>query len=284
MKSKEVLAAAVLLSVLLIISGVDDCTGSLGGGGKTQAASYGLDFTVQNGLDKLSEGSEIKVGSTFFVDVLIENTDPEPKAGQVCIRDNIDDAYGGIPNLCRQFNIPAAVYIENTLQSPSSMHVAFPENDYFKYEGWPVDSDATVTISIEYAQHSIASGIVKAPEPATEVLNIAQRAAPVKVTAEKTISGQSGNVQANLKIGFQKQGSYNISSLDFKSEKIMFSPKLGTYTLNCPEANQGFFDFASTKFISCSALLPREQISHPLLIDLNYGVELSKPINFKLKI
>jgi hypothetical protein len=284
---KEVLVAAVLLSVLLIVSGVDECsTSGIGGAGKTQtqAASYGLDFTIQKGLDKLSDGSEIKVGSTFFVDILMENNDPEPKSGEICLKDNIDDAYGGIPTLCRQFNIPAAVYIENTLQAPSSIHIAFPESDYFKYELWPVDADATATVSVFYTQHSVVSGIVKAPEPATETLTLTQRKAPILVTVEKTISGQAGNVNVNLKIGFQKQGNYNITSLDYKTEKIMFSPRLGTYTLNCPEANQGVVDFASTKFISCSALLPREQISHPLLIDLNYGVKLIKPINFKLKV
>jgi hypothetical protein len=286
MKLKGVLAGVILLSVLLAVSGVDQCPiqGGGGTGGKTEAAKYGLDFSVQSGLDKLSEGSVINVGETFFVDVLLENNDPEPKSGEICIRDNIDDAYSGIPALCRQFTVPAAVYIENTLQSPSSTNIAFPANDYFKYEGWPVDADVTATISVSYTQHSVVSGIVKAPEPASEVLTLTQRPAPVLVTAEKTISSQSGNVKANLKIGFQKQGNYNITSLDFKTERIMFSPKLSTYTVDCPQANQGFADLASTKFISCSALLPREQTSHPLLIDLNYGVKLSKDINFKLKV
>jgi len=282
---KEVIVSALILSVLLVISGVDECPqgGSFGGiGGKTEAPKCGVDFAVQTGLDKLSEGKTIALGSTFIVDVLLENFDSEPKSGEICIRDEITDSSGGILSECRAFNMPAATYIGDTLESPATLDITFPDTGYYKYENIPIDIDSKAHISISYTQQTAYSSAIKVPLPESEIISFTQKPSPVTVTAEKTITSIEDSAKLNLKFTISKQGNYNISSRDFKREAIGFSSNFGGYNLDCPEVQQGFIDFKSTKFISCSALLPREQISHPLIIYLDYGVKLSKDFSFKI--
>jgi len=285
MKIEEVLIAVFLALILLVVSGVEQCPQGIGGiGGQTQAANFGVDFALQPGIDKITEGKTVTQGSSFFVDVLVENYDSEMKSGQICIRDTIDDAYGGISNVCKQFNIPGATYLNNQIQAPSTLRIAFPEGGYYTYAGLPADIDANLDVSISYAQHSVVSGAVKAPEPETETITLQQLPSPLSLSLEKSISSVSAdNVKANLKIGIAKQGNYNITTQDFKKEAISFSAKLGNYALDCPEVQQGIVEFKNTKFISCSAFLPREQLTHPLLITLDYGVKLNKQIGFKIK-
>jgi len=285
--TREVLISAIILSILLIVSGAEQCPqggsfGGLGGGG-TSAAGSGVDFALQSGIDKLTSGKEITLGDSFFVDVLIENYDPEPRAGQICIRDDIDDAYGGISDFCKQFSIEGATYVGDAFQSSATKRIAFPENGYYKYENLPAELNAKAYTSMSYTQHSVISGAVKAPLPEQETISLLEKASPLGLSVEKTITSREESVKANLKITFTKKGNYNITSTDFKKEAIQFSSQLGTYNLDCPEVKQGFVDFKNTKFISCSALLPREQITHPLIISLDYGVKLSKETDFKIK-
>ncbi|MEM2956207.1 MAG: hypothetical protein QW041_01350 [Candidatus Pacearchaeota archaeon] len=282
MNKKEILTAVFLVFILIVISGVEQCQQGIGGE-KTKAAKYGVDFTLQPGLDRLTEGKVIMQGETFYVDILIENFDSKPKSGEICIRDDINEVYGGINDKCKTFNIPSATYIENKLESPASIRIIFPENDYYKYEGIPVDTDATLFVSISYLQHSIISGAVKAPEPQQETLTLQQTPSPVFVTVDKSVTSMTDNVKVNLKIGFTKQGEYNITSTDFKKEAIVVFPKLSVYNLDCPEIKQGLIEFRNTKFISCSAFLPREQYTHPLQLTLDYGVKLIKSFDFKIK-
>lgn len=285
MELRGVILSALIISVLLVVSGVDECSqgGSFGGiGGKTEAAKFGVDFAVQTGIDKLSEGKIISQGSTFIVDVLLENFDSEPKSGQICIRDEIEDSYGGIPSICKAFNIPAATYIGDTIESPATIDIIFPDSGYYKYEGIPLDTDSKAHISISYGQSTTYSSAIKVPLPEQENIIFIQKPSPVKLAAEKTMSNIDNSAKLNLKFTISKQGNYNITSRDFKREAIGFSSNFGNYLLDCPEINQGFIDFKSTKFISCSALLPREQISHPLLVYLDYGVKLSRDFSFKI--
>jgi len=278
----------LILAILLVVSGAEQCPqggiGGIGGGGKTQAVSYGVDFDMQTGIDKLSAGKTLLLGDTFFADILIENFDSEAKSGTVCIRDNIDDAYGGLQDSCKAFQIQAASYLGDTLESPASISVTFPEGgNYAKYTGFPIDTDAKLYVTISYSQHSVYSAAIKAPLPEKETVTVQGKPSPIKISIEKTISGREEGSKANLKIGFTKQGTYNISSADFKKEGFAFSTNFGQYTLSCSSIEGGFIEFKNTKFISCSASLPREQITHPLLITLDYGVRLSKEYSFKIQ-
>ena len=285
MKIEEVLIAVFLALILLVVSGVEQCPQGIGGigGGQTQAANFGVDFALQPAIDKITDGKIITQGSSFLVDILLENYDSEMKSGQICIRDTIDDTYGGISNVCRSFSIPGATYINNQVQAPSTLRIAFPEGGYYAYTGLLADIDANLDVSLSYAQHSVVSGAVKAPDPETETIALQQNPSPLKLSAEKSISSISAeNVKANLKIGIAKQGNYNITTTDFNKEAIAFSAKLGNYALDCPEVQQGIVEFKNTKFISCSAFLPREQLTHPLIITLDYGVKLNKEVSFKI--
>jgi len=283
---KEVLFTAFILGMILLVSGVDQCAqqgGSFGGGGQTQAAKYGVDFTTQQGLDKLSEGKTVYLGNSFLVDILMENFDSEPKSGQICIRDDIDDAYGGIPSRCKAFNIPAASYIQGNLDSPATLDIVFPDSGYYSYSNLPIDTSATLYISASYGQSSTASAIIKAPQPESEAITFTQTPSPLTVSAEKTITSTDSGAKLNLKININKQGDYNITTRDFKREAIGMSTNFGSYNLECPAVAQGFIDFKNTKFISCSALLPKEQLSHPLIVYLDYGVQLNDKISFNIK-
>ena len=282
--SKFFVLGMIILS-LLIISGVEQCPQTGFGGGKTEASKYGVDFIPQQGFDRLTPGKTLNLGESFYVDILLENYDKDPKIGQVCIRDDMDSAYGGIlSTVCKPFNLPAAVYIDNKLDTSSSARVIFPEAEEYSYINLLADIPAKLYVSISYSQQSIISGAVSVPEPATEkALTLQQFPAPVSVSVEKSVSSIGDQLKTNLKIGFTKQGNYNITTRDFKKEALEFSSMLGTSILNCPEAAQGIIEFKNTKFISCSALLPREQTTHPLIITLNYGVKLNKDFAFSIK-
>ena len=287
---KEVLAFSVLAFVLLIVSGAEQCSqtgisGISGIGGKTEAAKFGVDFALEQGIDKLSEGKTINQGDTFFVDIALENYDSQAKTGEICIRDDIDSAYGGIPNICKQFNLPAATYFNGVIQSPATLNLAFPEsNDYFSYAGLPADINAKLYASLSYIQHSSVSGAISAPSPETESsITLQQPLSPLQLSLEKTISSRTDNVKANLKITFSKQEGYNITTTDFRREGLIFTPTLGNYNLDCTGLTQGFVDLKSTNFISCSAFLPREQITHPILMNLDYGVKVNREIGFTIK-
>jgi len=289
MRIKEVLIAGLLVLSILVISGVEQCPttgiGGIGGGGKTQASSYGLDFTLSEGLDKLTAGKAFNLGDTFYAEAVIENYDSEQRTGNICIRDDIDDAYGGIQGYCKPFTIPGATYIESKLESPASIKVIFPEKEYYSYKGLFADVNVKAYITVSYIQHSIISGEIKSPDPETETLTLQQIAAPIKVTAEKTISAKDENLKANVKFSLQKQGTYNITTTDFKRNAAAYSVKIGNLAVTCPpsENNQGIIEFENTKFISCSALLPREQRTEPFILTLDYGVKLTKDFGFKIK-
>jgi len=284
-KIKEAIISVFLISILLILSGVEQCPTS-GTGGNTQASKYGVDFNLQQGFGKLYDGATIPLESTFVVDILLENYDSSAKTGQICIADDISDAFEGISGKCKPFSIGPADYFKGAIQTPASVRIIFPDANEYKYSGIPIDTDATLYATISYIQHSVISGSVKTPVPETEPsLTLSQIASPVTVTAEKSVLGSGNDVKVNLNFGFTKQENYNttITSTDFKKGAIAFSAVLGTINLDCPDAKSGIFEFKNTKFISCSALLPREQTTNPMLLTLDYGVKLSKEFAFKIK-
>jgi len=295
MRIKEVLIISLLMATMIVISGADQCPqgtgtsssqGLFGGisGGKTEAVKYGVDFILNPGLDKLTAGKTVKLGESDYADILLENFDSEQKTGQICIRDDLDDAYGGISSSCQDFVIPGASFIGGEFDKESSIEVKFPVSGYYPpYSGLPADIDSTFYIAASYAQHSVATGAVTSPSPETEKWTLKQEASPITVSAEKSLSSTESNIKVNLKFTLQKQGNYSISTTDFKRNAVAFSAKLGFYNLDCPELKQGFIDFENTKFISCSALLPRETLTEPLIVTLDYGVKLSKSFKFKIQ-
>jgi len=284
MKIKEALMILLVVSVLIILSGAGGCLGNggiAGIGGKTEAAKYGVDFTFEKGIDRLSAEKELQLGQTFFVDIILENYDSDPKTGEICIRDDISDNYGGIPTQCRQFIIPGAVYVGNKVETIGSTRLAFPESGDYSYYDLPKSIQATLYASIKYKQRSVLSGVIKAPNPETETITLESLPQPLVITAEKSVSSRDNNVKASIRFNLASQGRYNITSPDFKSSIIYFSPNLGGYVLDCSTLQQTI-DFRNTKFISCSALLPSEQTSHPLLVTLDYGVGLDKQFSFRI--
>ena len=73
----------------------------------TSASQYGLDFSLIPGIGMLSDGSKITLGETFNVGVHLENYDSKPRSGRMCVKDDIDDAYGGVETSCNM--IPFSV-------------------------------------------------------------------------------------------------------------------------------------------------------------------------------
>ncbi len=279
---KKAVLSLFLIGLLSIVIGAEGCSSS--NGSKTNAPTYGVDFKVMEGMGKLSHGKEIILGDTFYVEILLENYDKEDKSGEICLRDDIDDTYGGISTICKAFTIPKAIYFEGQLQSASSMEILFPEVDEYKYENIPIDQDATLFVSLKYTQHSAVSGAIKSPEPETENnIALTQLSAPLTLSIDKTSSLKGDNSKANMKVTFTQNGNFNITSPDFKKKEIGFGIELGNYNVECKGAEDGIVSLENTKFISCSALLPREQISHPLIMTLDYGVKADKQINFKIK-
>ncbi|MBU2523245.1 MAG: hypothetical protein KKE23_03070 [Nanoarchaeota archaeon] len=258
----------------------------------TSASSYGLDYSLIKGVGMLSEGSKVTLGETFNVGLHIENYDSKPRSGRACIRDDMDDAYGGVETACNMvlFNVREAQFDEKgNVVKAGSFDLQFPASGYYSYiKEFPLaQSTAKLFINSEYVQSSSVQTSVSVPQPTSGSLSITQDPSPVKISIEKTILSEENNYKVNLGINFNNQLSNSeIWTPDFKKKGITFNIQMGNYPIECK--SQGvligdYIEMENKKFITCSALVPKEQITHPLLVNINYGVKLNKEFSFTIQ-
>lgn len=290
----------LILAIVLLVSGVEQCPspqGGFGGGGTgSQASKSGVDATVVSGIGYFSQGMQLNQDDTFKIVLNIENYDKTEKKGTICVKDNQDDAYGGIlvSGDCTQFSVPAADYQGDVMTRMASQRVAFPMDGEYSYHDVPITSDGKIFITLSYVQHSAAQGLVNVPEPAEESISMILPPSPISLKVDKTVSKQQSQYKASLGITLEKSADENTKfyTEDMANEnsikvslKLSPSPSSSGYTLDCTQLSgqQGIINMESTKFIKCSSLLPLETTSYPFLIYMDYGVKITKTLDFKIK-
>lgn len=302
--AKKYFAVFLLIVLLLFVSGQQGCSTFIFPG-NTNAGKTGLDYSLSAGTDMLTAGKLLSQGETFYVGVHIENYDLQPKIGEVCIRDNIADTYGGISNEikgdCKPFSVRAAetVKIQSGLTSketeeikPSVIDVYFPENAEYSYNNLPSlmkPYDGSLYVSLKYIQRSKATSTVSFQEG--QQVSITQEAAPIIATATKSVHKLQEGYRMNLNIMLAKQSSAKIFSPDFVSENtILFNAELMPQKMSCTlSSGESVLDkvgIENERLIKCSSIVysaGEVSQSYPLVIALDYGVAIEKQYNFGIK-
>lgn len=290
MKTKTINAIMIISAcmLLLFVSGIEGC------GGGTDASKTGLDFSATTGIDYLSAGKTVNLGDSFYVGVKVENYDKEPRTGYVCIRDNVADSFGGIKSEeCKPFSARAAETISSGKGSsidPGTAEVSFPGQDEYSYINMPKMAglySAELTVSLKYAEASLASGTVMVPNAQQPV--ISQDLSPLSVSVAKSVHKLQDSYKVDLDISLTRQQSARIFSPDFSSEnKTYFSAKMEPTSLICTtQDNQpanGLVEIKNERLIKCSSIVnPSGEESYPLTINLDYGVSIDKKYAFSIK-
>jgi len=298
---KEVLMVIAVLSLLIV--GASGCE-LPGGGGGTTASKTGLDFSLVSGFDKISSGKVTNLGDAMKVQIRIENYDKKERAGEICIRDDLDDSYGGVTSQCTPFAVGEAEVTESgggffgkTEQvQPGTTDILLPTGGEFVYTGIPITQTANIYITASYEQESRieAPNGVSVPSPETETIQLNQEPAPITASVEKSISRQQDAYKLNLGITLTKQQTVEIFSPGFGKKGVLsFKAEMPPRTLTCEPAGsynqelfmQGLLELESKKFINCFSLVDvAEQTRWPLVLNVNYGVKLEKNFPFTITV
>ena len=296
---REVLIVIALLSLLIV--GASGC--ELPGSGTTSSKN-GLDFSLVSGFDKISSGKVINLGDSMKVHIKIENYDKKERSGEICIRDDLDDAYGGITSQCSPFLVGEAEvtgasggFFGATEQvQPGTTEILLPTGGEFVYTGLPVTQTANIYITASYEQESRieAPNGVAVPSPEVETVQLSQDPAPITASIEKSISRQQDAYKLNLGITLTKQQAVEVFSPGFGKKGVLsFKADMFTKTLICEPSGsydpqlftQGLVEIESKKFINCFTLVDAtEQTTWPLRLDVNYGVKLEKSFQFTIQV
>ncbi len=306
MKEKILILILSLSILLLFVCGQVGCP-SLPGEG--EAKRTGLDFSLISGIDYLTGGKVIEQGETFYIGIKIENYDQKPKNGQVCIKDNIDDGFGGVSSEgngeCKLFNVKAAEIIKKETTGitgkkiseeikPAVITIYFPETAEYNYNNLPLmlrAYEGKLFVSLRYRQISQATATVTVPGPEQPLLS--QEPAPILVSVVKSIRKKQEAYKVDLDVLLRKQQVAKLTrifSWDFSKENVTyFSAEMVPLTMSCTVAGKSITDiieFENEKLVKCSTpvyLAEEVQQSYPLIITLDYGVALEKSYAFGIK-
>lgn len=300
MKKKSVNVKYVFILLVLavfLVSGQQECAGPGGPGGVSQGVDQarqqipingqeGIDFSFREGIEYLSKGKEVRANEEVFLNILVTNQDDSPKAGEVCIRDDVEDIYGGVISQCKPFTITGAVYDGGKIVDVGEVPVLF---GVYTYEEFPLNQDVTVFATLKYADSVQFEGFVSIPGEETEKVQISKKASPLTATVDKRVSLKGGGYNVDLTIKFTKDRKVKVFSPDYLREGLILDPRISTQSMYCDytDSTVKFLEFkegSSTSIIKCQALLPKEESTkYPLLLSTQYGVELEKKFTFKLK-
>lgn len=263
----------------------------------TSSSTQGLDFSLLPGVGFLSNGATVNQGDSFQVVVHIENSDPIPKSGTVCLRDDIDDSYGGIGSSgdgeCHTFSLNAADSTMDqtgkvTITASKKQDVYFPsDSDFYSYHGFPVTQQANLYATLRYVQISNIStdkNGLRVPVPQTETLSLIQNPAPVSVSIDKSVSSKPDNYNVDLRVTVKNQiANSEIWTPDFKTRGLLFQAKIDNSDLACETQANIITMESNQKQFKCSALVSKEQLTHVLTASLGYGVKLTKSFSYTIQ-
>ena len=292
-KNKDYFNALVIIPLLIIV-----LMFSLGQQGcqmpsQKEKLPTGLHTQILSGVDYISQGKQINVGDSFYVGFKLTNYDAKPRQGQVCIKDNLDDYYGGISQQCLPFNVNQANIItgtgKKTSVEPSTIEVVFPQQGQgqYSYQNLNVQLPATIYTNIVYTQSNTYSSTLSVPTPETESQHLTSDE-PVSVSVTKTIHSMSDHYEIALEITLTKVKDVDVMSPDFKQKALLFGINALPLNFECKSQSQGFMnqaliDFNNERLIKCNAVTTsKEETAYPLQIRLDYGVVEHKTINFIL--
>ncbi len=294
----------VLIVILFLVSGQEGC--QMPGQG-TSAKKTGLDYNLITGFDYLSMGKLLEQGETFYVGIRIENYDEKPRTGQICIRDNIDDSFGGISSEgygeCMFFNVKAADVIKKESSSlwggkqiqeeinPGKTEIYFPESAEYSYYGLPAlikPYSGKLFVSLQYRETTQGTTTITVPGAEQPILS--QEPSPIAISVGKAVRKKEDSYKVDLEITLKKQQEARIFSYDFSQENVTyFRAEMIPHTLICTtttgEPITGVIEFENERLIKCSTFIytTGAQQSYPLVITLDYGVDLEKNYLFGIE-
>lgn len=291
---KRVFIFALLFLLLLLVSAQKGCE-------TTQAAKQGLDFVLISKPGFLTQGSMLHQDDTFYVGVKIENYDTKERFGTLCIRDDVDESFGGISSQglgeCQNFVVRAAEktqsvkksFLEQAKESvrPGIIEIYFPQEQEYKYYGMPPmvqPFSANLYASLHYTETTQATATITTGQ---EQPTVAQEPALVKVSVAKSLYPRTEGYKIDLTITLVKQSGGKVFSPDFSQENVTyFNVQLYNIPLNCFVAGKpifGIVELQDTKTIKCSGTIyGKQEQSFPLIVTLNYGVVIEKKFSFSI--
>jgi len=308
MKIENYLMLIAIICVLILVSGQQGC--EMMGSGESGAKKTGIDYSLINGVDYLTAGKTLQQGELFYVGIHIENYDKMPKSGQLCIKDDIAESFGGISSSsdgeCQFFNVRAADILKKqstgfggtqiTEQiTPGVADVYFPQDQEYSYNSLPSllkPYNGLLTVSLKYRQTGQATATLTVPTDEQPVMT--QEPAPITVTVTKSIHKRQDGYKVDLDILLKKDPNMKIFSSDFAKENVSyFNVELLPQTMSCSYSNgepiQNPIIIENEKLIKCSSIVNmagEAQQSYPLVITLDYGVNIQRtyPFNIETKI
>lgn len=301
---KLVIYVFLLLLIIFFVSGQQGCEML---GRKPAAKKTGIDYELVSGVDYLSAGKLLEQGESFYVGIKVENYDEKLRTGQICIRDNIADTFGGISSEglgeCKFFNVQAADIIKKETTgmwgkqikeeiNPGKTEIYFPEETEYTYHGLPSlmkPYAGKMSISLQYRETTQATGTITVPSPNQPV--ISQEPAPIAISVSKTIRRKQDAYQVDLEVMLRKQQPARIFSYDFSQENVTyFRAEMVPQPMSCftttGEPITGIIEFQNERLIKCSSLIYTAggvEQSYPFVITLDYGVALEKSYPFGIQ-
>ena len=267
----------------------------------SQASQTGLDFILISRQGFLNSGSLIHQDDSFYAGVKIENYDLKEHSGMVCVKDDVDDGFGGISSSglgeCQPFVVRAAEKTEakkgmfgsSASLNPGTLEVFYPKDSEYSYRGMPEmlnPYSANIIVSLQYSEVSQSTGTVTLP--GTEQPIMAQEPSQISVSAAKTIYPRSQGYLLDLDINFLKQPNARIFLPDFSKENFtQFNVNLVPLNVDCSIQGKpvsGVLDLGETgRTIKCSTFVTgKNDQSFPLVVSLNFGVILEKKFGFNI--
>jgi len=274
MRKEAILALAFLI---LLVSGADSCQQQGGGG---QITGGKIDFSLVQSIDTLTAGKSIEQGQQFYVQAQVSNPADEIKTGQICIRDNIGETYGGISSDCQPFSV-----------SNGNADIVFGP---YSYSNIPISSaPAILFVDMDYKQKSRMESAINVPLPEFEIVNIQQGQDPVLVSVNKSIrrydQGYKVDLGISLKANSPSDAKMRIFSPDFSRENLSaIEIIMGQQTLDCVSGTEKIskeVNVGREKFIRCSTISnlgKEEQLLYPFVLTLDYGVRVSREYQFTI--
>lgn len=257
-------------------------------------------------------GKTLNEESSFVVDVEISNYIPSSIRGDLCLRDESTNNYGGVDdNQCQAINIVAAERISNKLV-PSGISIPFPSAGEYFYKNLPTNgADNRIFADLYYETETIAdasNGCVSRSLDdkscnSEQRLSVSQSEAPLQVSSIKFTpiarrASQDVTVKTEITISQVDDGSVLNSGTSFHSQSD--NPSIGVNVLiNNQKADCTGSSFSHgqlvvrnsnakiEKVINCNTIvnIATESVNNiPVTVQLEYGFK--KTIygpSFKLK-
>ncbi|MEM4703095.1 MAG: hypothetical protein QXP53_01265 [Candidatus Pacearchaeota archaeon] len=294
LETKKILVIVSLCVLFIFVSGQQGCQSS--------ASKQGLDFTLISRAGFLTAGKTLHQEESFYVGARIENYDFRERSGLICIRDDVDEGFGGISSQgmgeCQNFVVRAAekkksekkgLFPSSSEITPGVVEVYYPQEQEYRYFGLPSTVkpySPNLFVSLQYNEITQATATVTVP--GTEHPVAAQEPSLIKASFLKTLYPRSDGYKLDLTVDLTKQSTGKIFLPDFSKENYtQFHIQLYNVPLECSVAGKPVFGEVSienTRTIKCSGFVySKNEQSFPLVLTLSYGVILEKKFNFNIK-